>query len=133
MSRILQALILVSAFSLAGEDRAAAQAPRPKKMAKAKAEKLFNGKDLSGWVWVPAKGKEDSKLADVWGVVDGNLHSKGTPAGYIRTEKDYTSYLLKLQVRHLKPGNGGVLLRVQAPDKVWPKSIEAQGQAGALG
>jgi hypothetical protein len=121
MSRIVQALVL--AVSLDGADGAAAQG----------VEKLFNGKDLTGWVWVPAAGNENSKLADVWSIVDGNLHGKGTPVGYIRTEKDYTSYRLKLQVRHLRPGNGGVLLRVQAPDKVWPRSIEAQGKAGALG
>jgi len=98
---------------------------------KARPLELFNGKDLSGWIWVPGRG--DSKIADVWSVVDGNLHCKGTPAGYIRTTKDFTSYILRLQVRHLAPGNGGVLLRLVGPDKVWPKSIEAQGQAGALG
>jgi hypothetical protein len=92
---------------------------------------LFDGKDLSGWTWVPKDG--DSKIEDVWSVVDGNLRCKGKPTGYIRTDKDYTSYNLKLQLRHLEKGNGGVLLRVVGPDKVWPKSIEAQGQAGALG
>jgi hypothetical protein len=29
--------------------------------------------------------------------------------------------------------NGGVLLRVTGPDKVWPKSIEAQGQFNSIG
>jgi hypothetical protein len=29
--------------------------------------------------------------------------------------------------------NGGVLLRVTCPDKVWPKSIEAQGQFNSIG
>jgi hypothetical protein len=65
--------------------------------------------------------------------VDGNLRCKGSPGGYIRTDDEYTSYVLRLQVRHLKKGNGGVLLRVVGPDKVWPKSIEAQGMSGGLG
>ena len=94
--------------------------------------KLFNGKDLSGWVWFTHDQKAQ-KIEDVWSVVDGNLHCKGRPPGYIRTEQDYTSYILKLQIRHLKPGNGGVLLRMVGQDKVWPKSIECQGQFGALG
>lgn len=93
--------------------------------------KLFNGKDLAGWVWFTHD--RSAKMEDVWSVVEGNLHCKGRPAGYIRTEKDYTSFILKLQVRHIKPGNGGVLIRMVGQDKVWPKSIECQGQFGALG
>ena len=38
-----------------------------------------------------------------------------------------------MRIRQLKPGNGGVFLRVQPPDKVWPQAIEVQGQSGALG
>jgi len=92
---------------------------------------LFNGKDLSGWVW--GAGGRNTRIEDVWSVVNGNLRCRGTPNGYIRTERDFTSFILKLQVRHLKPGNGGVLIRMVGQDKVWPKSIEAQGQSGALG
>jgi hypothetical protein len=92
---------------------------------------LFNGKDLAGWVWVSRD--PESKIEDVWSVVDGNLRCKGKPVGYIRTEAEYTNFALTMQIRHLKPGNGGVLVRVVGPDKVWPKSIEAQGQSGALG
>src|SRR5687767_1571779 len=69
--------------------------------------RLFNAKDLSGWTWVGAK--PGATIDDVWSVKDGNLHCNGRPAGYIRTEKDYTNYVLRLQVRHLTPGNGGVL------------------------
>ena len=90
------------------------------------AVELFNGKDLAGWKWVSKTA--DSKIEDVWTVVDGNLRCKGKPAGYIHTEKDYTSFILKVEWRHLKPGNGGVLIRLQEPHKVWPKSIECQGQ-----
>ena len=57
----------------------------------------------------------------------------GRPAGYLRTTDDFTNFALWLQVRHTKPGNGGVLVRMTGPDKVWPKSIECQGQSGALG
>lgn len=87
---------------------------------------LFNGKDLSGWVWVPGDDAKGSKIEDVWSVEDGVLKCKGRPGGYIRTDKDYTSYVLNVKWRFAKPGNSGVLLRVQEPDKVWPKSIEAQ-------
>jgi hypothetical protein len=95
---------------------------------------LFNGKNLDGWVWIqgtPKEGQPKVDIGEVWSVKeDGVLHNKGNPGGYIRTEKDYTNYKLTLEWRFPgpKPGNGGVLLRMIGPDKVWPKSIEAQLQ-----
>lgn len=88
--------------------------------------KLFNGKDMTGWTFFLSD--PNAKMEDVWTVTpDGVLRCKGHPTGYIRTEKPYTSYILKLEWRNPgKPGNSGVLMRMQAPDKVWPKSIEAQ-------
>jgi hypothetical protein len=90
--------------------------------------KLFNGKDMAGWTFFL---NDNGKMEDVWSIKpDGVLYCKGKPTGYIRTEKDYTNYKLTLEWRFPgpKPGNSGVLLRMQAPDKVWPKSIEAQLQ-----
>lgn len=95
---------------------------------RAQAVELFNGKDLSGWTWVSSK--PDVKVEDVWSVEEGVLKCKGrpAPAGYLRTEKDYTNYVLNVKWRFSKPGNSGVLVRVQEPDKVWPKSVECQLQ-----
>jgi hypothetical protein len=92
---------------------------------------LFNGKDLSNWTYVSSDPK--SKLEDVWSVQDGIIHCKGNPHGYIRTNDDYTSFVLKVQWRFSKPGNSGVLIRCQPPDKVWPKSVECQLQHQAAG
>jgi hypothetical protein len=115
--------VLVSAVAVAQE--------RPE-LDESKAIKLFNGENLDGWVWFTPE--EGVKMEDVWSVrEDGVLHCKGKPVGYIRTEQDYESFVLKLQLRHIGKGNGGVLLRVQEPDKIWPKSVEAQGMYGALG
>jgi hypothetical protein len=92
----------------------------------AKPIQLYNGKDLTGWTFT--LNDKSAKMADVWTVSDdGVLHCKGQPIGYIRTEAKYTSYKLKVEWRCPgKPGNSGVLLRVQEPDQVWPKSIECQ-------
>jgi hypothetical protein len=92
---------------------------------------LFNGVDLNGWTWVssdPAATRED-----VFQVAGGAIHCRGAPAGYLRTEAAFTSFALTLKLRHLKAGNGGVFLRVQPPDRVWPRAIEVQGQSGAIG
>jgi len=89
--------------------------------------RLFNGKDLAGWT------PSSDALKDTFAVAGGVITDTGRPAGYIRTEKDYTSYTLHLQMRHIKGGNSGVLVRMTGRDKVWPKSIEAQGQSGSMG
>jgi len=99
--------------------------------------KLFNGKDLSGWTYFLAD--KNAKREDVWSVdaKEGVLICRGNPIGYIRTEKDYTNYILKLEWRFnpvtKKAGNSGVLLRLVGPDKIWPRSVEAQLQSGAAG
>ncbi len=92
-----------------------------------KAIRLFNGKDLAGWT------HSSPALKQTWGVKDGVITNTGKPGGYIRTTQDYTSYVLRLQLRHVTRGNSGVLVRMVGKDKVWPRSIECQGQIGALG
>lgn len=99
---------------------------------------LFNGKGLTGWkAIVPDAEKAGVKPESVWEVKDGILICKGNPVGYIRTEKDYTNYVLKVEWRFnpvtKQAGNSGVLLRMVGEDKVWPKSVEAQLQSGSAG
>jgi len=89
--------------------------------------RLFDGKDLTGWT-IPFDNCKDTFAAK-----EGVLAITGRPAGYIRTEKDYTNYVIRAQVRHLKKCNNGLLLRAVGTDKVWPKSIECQGQKDCLG
>ena len=89
--------------------------------------RLFNGADLARWTF----SSDQNKTA--WSVKDGILKNEGKPGGFIYTKKDYTNYILRLQWRHLGKGNGGVLLRAVEPFKVWPRSIEAQGQYNAAG
>ncbi|MCY2960652.1 MAG: DUF1080 domain-containing protein [Planctomycetota bacterium] len=88
---------------------------------------LFDGGDLSQWTFHlsdPAKG-----VADVWSVQDGILRCSGSPAGYLKTKETFTNFVLELDWRFdatKGAGNSGVLLRRTGPDKVWPRSIEAQ-------
>ncbi len=93
---------------------------------------LFNGHDLSNWSVVL-----DDKRADashLFTVKDGVLHCVGWPTGYLRTKDKYTNFVLKVQWRFPdKPGNSGVLIRCQEPDKVWPKSVECQLNSGDAG
>ena len=88
---------------------------------------LANGKDLTGW-----KVSSDA-LKDTFSAVDGAIACKGDPSGYLRTEAQYTNYVLRLQMRHHVKCNAGVLVRVHGQDKVWPDSIECQGQKDDMG
>lgn len=95
---------------------------------------LFNGKDMTGWGHYL---KEEGRMEDTWRVEDRVLICKGSPAGYIFTEKEYENFVLYLQWRFnpktKKAGNSGVLLRQRGPHQVWPKSVEAQLQSGSAG
>ncbi len=96
--------------------------------------RLFDGKSLDGWT---SFLNGDEKMEDVWSVKDGVLVCKGRPAGYIRTKTTYENFVLKLEWRFdpvtRKPGNSGVLIRMTPPDKVWPRSLEAQLESGNAG
>lgn len=100
--------------------------------------KLFNGKDFTGW----KKFLDPKKNADpekIWTVKDGVIHCEGSVNGYLITDKEYENYVLKLQWRwgekvHVKYGrNSGVFVHVTGPDKIWPKSVEAQLMADHAG
>jgi len=95
---------------------------------------LFNGRDFTGWTHHLPDPK--AKFADVWSLKDGAIVCQGNPVGYIRTEAHYTNFELTLEWRFdpaRGPGNSGVLFRMQAPDQVWPRSIEAQLMATNAG
>jgi len=100
--------------------------------------KLFSSQDekgeFAGW---KSFHEDGAKTGTVWKLDDeGVLACKGTPKGYLYTERDYGNFVLRLQWRWpqgKKPGKGGVLLRTTGKHKIWPKSLEAQINAGDAG
>lgn len=97
-------------------------------------QSLLNGADLTGWAAYLEGG---ASMEEVWSVTDGVLVCKGSPAGYIKTASNFDDFVLKLEWRWnpetKEAGNSGVLFRVNGPDKVWPRSVEAQLQSGSAG
>ncbi len=91
--------------------------------------------ELTGWKSFLEDPK--AKTGDVWRLgPDGVLVCKGKPHGYLYTEKSYTDFTLTLEWRTpegQKPGRGGILVRMTGPHKIWPKSLEAQLNAGDEG
>ncbi len=89
---------------------------------------------LEGW---QSYHQDGAKTADVWSLdAQGVLHCQGRPLGYLFTEQVYGNFVLELDWRWppgKEPGKGGVLIRTTGPDKIWPKSLEAQINAGDAG
>ena len=86
--------------------------------------------------WRSYHEQPGATTGQVWRLsADGVLACRGTPSGYLYTEKEYTDFVLRLEWRWPsgKPGKGGVLMRKTGPDKIWPKSLEAQINAGDAG
>jgi len=93
---------------------------------------LFNGEDFSGITFVLKTPGADP--AKTWTIEDGVLRCTGKPAGYFRTDAPHQNYRLTYEWRFPDgPGNSGVLVHIQEPDEVWPKSIESQLQAKHAG
>ena len=94
---------------------------------------LFDGKSFDGWVRYLRGGKGDPDKT--WAIKEGGaIACTGRPAGYIRTEKAYKNYHLRLEYRWPgRTGNNGVLAHMVGKDNVWPKSLECQGQFHAQG
>ncbi|HXG10753.1 MAG TPA: DUF1080 domain-containing protein [Gemmataceae bacterium] len=67
-------------------------------------EKLFNGKDLTGW-------KVHRGKLEAWGAGDGILFTSGSGGGWLMTEKEYGDFELRLEFKLPPRGNSGVALR----------------------
>ncbi|MBM3996175.1 MAG: DUF1080 domain-containing protein [Planctomycetes bacterium] len=93
---------------------------------------LFNGKDLSGWKTFLKDGKADP--AKTFVVKNGEVQVTGEPWGYFYTEKSYRNYVIRYSWMYPKDQpekttmNSGLLLHIQEPHTVWPKSVEPQGR-----
>ncbi len=93
---------------------------------------LFNGKNLDGWKTFFKDDKADAKKTIV--VKDGEIQVSGEPFGYFYTEKSFKNYIVRYSWTYPKDQpekttmNSGLLLHIQEPHKIWPKSIEPQGR-----
>ena len=86
---------------------------------------LFNGRDLAGWV-----AENEGKFV----VTNGNLRLV-TGNGWLRTEKEYTDFVLEAEWRALEPQyDSGFFVRAGTVGKPWPNEVWQVNLAGsALG
>ncbi len=95
---------------------------------------LFNGKNLDGWKIFLKDDKADP--AKAISVKDGEIQVSGADGtfGYFHTTKSYKNYVIRYRWTYPKDQpektsmNSGLLVHIQEPHKIWPKSIEPQGR-----
>lgn len=95
---------------------------------------LFNGKDLAGWNIFLKPGKTDDAPKSFVSVKDGEIQVTGHPFGYLYTDKSFKNYVIRYSWIYPKDQpekttmNSGLLVHIQEPHKVFPKSVEPQGR-----
>ena len=107
-------------------------------------ERLFNGKDLTGWKFVVGancKARPDGcggdKPGETFKIEKGTILNTGSPHGYMYTSKKYWNFTFRLEYRlNAYEGmesdddlftNTGYFLFVNEHD-VWPETLEIQGK-----
>lgn len=86
--------------------------------------------------WGHFSEAQGTGLSEVWTLTNGVLTCRGAPRGYLKFDRDLADFDLSLEWRRpagTKPGRAGVLIRVTGPDRIWPRSLEAQLNAGQAG
>lgn len=101
-------------------------------------EKSYPGNlsKLDGGFWGFYCSESSARMQDVWKVEDEVLVCSGLPLGYLYSNGEFNNFVLKLQWRWpagKEPGKGGVLIHMAGEHKIWPKSLEAQLNAGDAG
>ena len=112
---------------------------------KEKFEKLFNGKDFTGWYsFIDGYGKDSDPLRVFQVEPGGIIHASGEKFGYLCTNTAYKNFHVKLEFkwgeRKWEPRlnqkrDGGLLylVPIDSIDKIWPCGIECQIQEGDTG
>jgi len=86
---------------------------------------LFNGKDLSGWVYGSRQGREN-KAGQGYRVEDGILYCTKEDGGNLFTEKEYSDFVLRFEFRLEPNSNNDVGIRAPLESDAAYVRIEIQ-------
>lgn len=78
---------------------------------------LFDGKSLDGWHVVGTPG---------WRVENGILLAPGKGSGWLRSNKEYADFVLRVTFRNTKNGNSGVFIRAGERGRTSRTGMEIQ-------
>jgi hypothetical protein len=85
---------------------------------------LFNGKDLTGWVYGTGAGKMSGKGYQV--TSDGVVYCTKEDGGNLFTEKDYENFVLRFEFKLERDGNNGIGVHSPIEGNVSYDGIEIQ-------
>ncbi len=71
---------------------------------------LFNGKDLTGWVY-GRRGDGENKSGKGYQVENGTIYSTKEDGGNLYTAKEYSDFVLRFDVRLTENANNGIGIR----------------------
>jgi hypothetical protein len=72
---------------------------------------LFNGKDLTGWVYGRRAGGAENKSGKGYQVENGLIYSTKEDGGNLYTVKEYSDFILRFDVRLTENANNGIGIR----------------------
>ena len=72
---------------------------------------LFNGKDLTGWVYGRRASGAENKSGKGYQVADGVLFTTKEDGGNLYTEKEYADFVLRFDVKLTENANNGIGIR----------------------
>ena len=86
---------------------------------------LFNGKDLTGWVY-GRRGEKENKTGKGYQVENGVLFSTPEDGGNLYTEKEYADFVLQFDFRLTENANNGIGIRTPLSGDAAYAGIEIQ-------
>jgi hypothetical protein len=87
---------------------------------------LFNGKDLSGWVYGRRNSGVENRGGKGYQVENGILFSTKEDGGNLYTEKEYADFVLRFDVRLTPNANNGIGIRAPLQGDAAYAGIEIQ-------
>ena len=107
-SRRFAALVLFFAAALSMAWLQAAPAPR---QAEPGFTQLFNGKDLTGWVYGQRANGTENKTGKGYQIENGVLYSTKDDGGNLYTGREYANFVLRFEFRLTENANNGIGIR----------------------
>jgi hypothetical protein len=88
--------------------------------------RLFNGKDLTGWVYGQRASGAENKSGKGYQIENGVLFSTKEDGGNLYTEKEYSDFVFRFDFRLTKNANNGIGIRAPLTGDAAYVGIEIQ-------
>ena len=87
---------------------------------------IFNGKDLTGWVYGRRANGQENKSGLGYQIENGVIYSTKEDGGNLYTEKEYSDFVLRFEFRLTENANNGIGIRAPLAGDAAYNGIEIQ-------